>query len=96
MSEVAARPRPLGLSSGFRVLIVDDDPDMSEFLAHMLRAEGMDATTATDGEEGIAKVYAEAPDLVLLDVMMPGVTGFEVCSRLKSDEATAMVMLSSS
>jgi adenylate cyclase len=91
MSEVAARPRPLGLSSGFRVLIVDDDPDMSEFLAHMLRAEGMDATTATDGEEGIAKVYAEAPDLVLLDVMMPGVTGFEVCSRLKSDEATAMV-----
>jgi len=81
----------MGLSSGFRVLIVDDDPDMSEFLAHMLRAEGMDATTATDGEEGIAKVYAEAPDLVLLDVMMPGVTGFEVCSRLKSDEATAMV-----
>jgi len=91
MSEAVARSRVMGLSSGFRVLVVDDDPDMSEFLAHMLRAEGMDATTATDGEEGIAKVHAEAPDLVLLDVMMPGLSGFEVCARLKSDEATAMV-----
>jgi len=91
MSEAVVRPQVFGLSSGFRVLVVDDDPDMSEFLAHMLRAEGMDATTATDGEEGIAKVHAEAPDLVLLDVMMPGLSGFEVCARLKSDEATAMV-----
>jgi adenylate cyclase len=91
MSKAVAQPRVMGLSSGFRVLVVDDDPDMSEFLAHMLRAEGMDATTATDGEEGIAKVHAEAPDLVLLDVMMPGLSGFEVCARLKSDEATAMV-----
>jgi class 3 adenylate cyclase len=94
MSKPAARQAPVGVSpaaSAFRVLIVDDDPDMLGFLAHMLRGEGMDAETAADGNEGIQKVQASAPDLILLDVMMPGVTGFDVCKRLKSDEATAMI-----
>jgi len=94
MSKTVARQAPTEVSTAapaFRVLIVDDDPDMLGFLAHMLRGEGMDAETAADGTEGIAMVQAAAPDLVLLDVMMPGVTGFDVCKRLKSDEATAMI-----
>jgi len=94
MSKAVARQSPADALSAvppFRVLIVDDDPDMLEFLAHMLRAEGMTAETAVDGDEGIRKVQASAPDLILLDVMMPGMTGFDVCTRLKSDEATAMI-----
>lgn len=94
MSKAVAPQPPAGVAaapSAFRVLIVDDDPDMLGFLAHMLRGEGMTAETAVDGAEGIRKVHAEAPDLILLDVMMPGQTGFDVCASLKSDEATAMI-----
>lgn len=94
MSKAVTPQAPAGVAtapSAFRVLIVDDDPDMLGFLAHMLRGEGMTAETAADGAEGIRKVQAAAPDLILLDVMMPGQTGFDVCASLKSDEATAMI-----
>lgn len=77
--------------SAFRVLIVDDDPDMAAFLAHLLRSEGMTAETAVDGDEAIARVRSAPPDLVLLDVMMPGKSGFEVCEELKAEEASALI-----
>jgi class 3 adenylate cyclase len=77
--------------SGFRVLVVDDDADMATFLARLLRAEGMSVDSAGDGEAALARVAASQPDLVLLDVMMPGTSGFEVCERLKSDPATALI-----
>jgi len=87
---VGARTAP-PLPEEFRVLVVDDDPDMSAYLAHLLRGEGMCAETAADGMQALKRVRAAMPDLVLLDVMMPGMSGFELCRRLKSDEATALV-----
>jgi len=75
----------------FRVLVVDDDPDMAAFLAHLLRKEGMDVDTAGDGDAALARVAEAVPDLMLLDVMMPGPSGFDVCKKLKSDHDTALM-----
>lgn len=75
----------------FRVLVVDDDADMVAFLTLMLHREGMTVESARDGESALLQVRAAAPDLVLLDVMMPGASGFDVCRQLKGDEATALI-----
>jgi adenylate cyclase len=75
----------------FRVLVVDDDPDMTAFLEMWLRREGMQTVAAHDGNAALAMVTQEAPDLVICDVMMPGPDGFEICRRLKADEATALI-----
>jgi class 3 adenylate cyclase len=80
-----------GARAEFRVLVVDDDPDMVAFLAMLLQREGLKVETAADGESALGKVHAAPPDLVLLDVMMPGTSGFEVCRRLKGDEGTALI-----
>ena len=77
--------------NAFRVLVVDDDPDMAGFLVRLLSQQGLQAETAYDGHEALAKIAAAAPDLVLLDVQMPGLDGFEICRRLKSNEATALL-----
>jgi class 3 adenylate cyclase len=75
----------------YRVLVVDDDPDMVGFLARLLQSEGMAVETAADGASALSLVGATPPDLVLLDVMMPGASGFDVCRQLKGDEATALI-----
>jgi class 3 adenylate cyclase len=74
-----------------RILVVDDTPANVKLLADILTARGYVALTAQSGEEGLAKVAAEAPDLVLLDVMMPGLSGYDVCRRLRADPATALL-----
>ena len=78
-------------ATAFRVLVVDDDPDMAAFLAHLLTHEGMAAETVEDAEAAVARISAQAPDMILLDVMLPGVDGFTLCERLKSDPASAMI-----
>ena len=75
----------------FRVLVVDDDADMVAYLAMILRKEGFDITTALNGNAVLSMVGASPPDLVLLDVMMSGLGGFEICRRLKSNESTALI-----
>ena len=75
----------------FRVLVVEDDPDMASLLALMITAEGMEASTISDGKEALASIGASAPDLVLLDVLLPGASGFQICERLKADPATALI-----
>jgi len=77
--------------AAFRVLVVDDDPDMARFLARMLVQQGMQAEIATDGHAALETIAASPPDLVLLDVQMPGPSGFEICRRLKTKEATALL-----
>jgi len=91
MSELAAADRLAATQTSFRVLIVDDDPDMVAFFAHLLITEGMGVDAAYDGEAALAHIAATPPDLVLLDVVMPGMSGFEVCERLKADPATALI-----
>ncbi|MGH8712559.1 MAG: adenylate/guanylate cyclase domain-containing protein [Casimicrobiaceae bacterium] len=68
-----------------RILIVDDNPTNVKVLQTRLVAEGYEVVTAGDGEEGLAAARRDKPDLILLDVMMPKLDGFEVCRRLRGD-----------
>src|SRR6185503_11908452 len=91
MSEVVPAGRLAPAQAAFRVLVVDDDPDMAAYLARLLEGEGMIAETVHTGDAAMVYVMATPPDLVLLDVMMPGTDGFEICERLKGDTSTAMI-----
>jgi adenylate cyclase len=91
MSDLAAPARTALAQSVFRVLVVDDDPDMAAFLARMLEREGMEAHVVADGAAALAAVAASRCDLVLLDVLLPDASGFDICERLKSDPATALI-----
>jgi class 3 adenylate cyclase len=91
MSDLAATGQGLPAQTVFRVLVVDDDVDMAAFLAKIIANEGLTADTVHDGAAALEAVAAEAPDLVLLDVMLPGMSGFEVCRQLKSDPLTALI-----
>ncbi len=71
-----------------KILIVDDTVDTVELLRKRFRSEGYETMEAYDGQEGLDQVYEYQPDLVLLDVMMPRIDGFEVCAKLKKDETT--------
>ena len=70
------------------ILVADDDEDIVRFVEVNLRLEGFDVITAYNGEEALQAAYDRVPDLVLLDVMMPRVDGFEVCQRLRADGRT--------
>lgn len=74
-----------------RVLVVDDTPQNVKLLADLLGAKGFVTITAASGEEGLAKLASEKPDLVLLDVMMPGLSGYEVCRRIRANPDTALL-----
>jgi PleD family two-component response regulator len=71
------------------ILVVDDNEVNLELLVAMLESEHYVVSTATDGFEALAKIAAEKPDIVLLDVMMPELDGFEVCRRIKADPTMA-------
>lgn len=89
-SSAGAASRP------FRILIADDDPQGVELLEAYLSDTDHEIQTAADGEETLAKVQAWQPDLILLDIMMPKVSGFEVCKRLRADprtRATSILMI---
>ena len=72
-----------------RVLIVDDVPENLQILGNMLASERLDLSFATSGEQALLSCMKQKPDLILLDVLMPDLDGFEVCRRLKSAERTA-------
>jgi len=76
-----------------RVLIADDNEPNRELLEAYLADVDCDIATAVDGADTLAKVAAFAPDVILLDVMMPKFSGFEVCQRLKGDPATSPIMI---
>jgi DNA-binding response OmpR family regulator len=68
-----------------KILLVDDDPDFVEATRTVLESAPYEVIVACDGDEGLAKVQEERPDLVLLDIIMPTQDGFHVCEKLKSD-----------
>ncbi len=70
-----------------RILIVDDEPSIVISLEYLMAREGFEVAVAGDGEAALAAVAARAPDLVILDVMMPKLNGFEVCQRLRAEPA---------
>jgi DNA-binding response OmpR family regulator len=79
-----------------KILIADDEPNIVVSLEYLMKREGFEVHVARDGEEALALLQRERPRLVLLDVMMPKKTGFEVCQALRADETlkdTLVLML---
>ncbi|MBI4323238.1 MAG: response regulator [Candidatus Omnitrophica bacterium] len=68
-----------------RVLLVDDEPSIVKMVGKRLEVEGFEVLVAMDGQEALKKVQTEAPDLVVLDLMLPKLNGYEVCMMLKED-----------
>ncbi len=77
----------LYMSTVKKILIADDEPDILEIIQYNLQAEGFDVITAKDGNEAIEKAKRSLPDLIILDIMMPGKTGMEVCNLLRLQPA---------
>lgn len=84
---------PSNSNNPTRILIVDDDPEIQSFLRRGLVFEGFTVSVAVDGKEALASARASEPDLVILDVMMPGMDGFEVCKRLRQLSDVPILML---
>ncbi len=68
-----------------KILIIEDDKFLRELIAQKLIKEGYDISEAIDGEEGVKKIKEEKPDLILLDLILPGIDGFEVLSKVRED-----------
>lgn len=79
------------MSGQAKVLVVDDTPHNVKLLVDLLGVKGYAVASAATGEEALAKLASEKPDLVLLDVMMPGLSGYDVCQRIRADPATALL-----
>jgi len=69
--------------AGAKILVADDDPEMRRIIALVLESQGYQVRTATDGEQALIKINEEVPDLMILDLLMPRIDGFEVCKRLE-------------
>lgn len=74
-----------------KVLIIEDDPATLRLVDYSLKQEGYQVVTASNGLDGIRKAIGLSPDLIILDVMLPGMDGFEICYRLKSEQTTANI-----
>jgi two-component system response regulator MtrA len=76
-----------------RVLVVDDDPALSEMLSIVLRGEGFDTAVVSDGPRALPAVRELRPDVVLLDLMLPGMNGIDVCRAIRAESGVPIVML---
>jgi len=74
-----------------RILVVDDDPDLTECMQRLLSADGHDVVLSASGQDALKEVAKHHPDLVMLDLGMPGLDGLEVCQKLKADPATRLL-----
>ena len=76
-----------------RVLIIEDDPNVADVVTRYLQREGYEVDTADDGLEGLDRALADPPDLVVLDLMLPSLSGLEVCRRLRASAPVPVIML---
>ena len=76
-----------------RILVVDDDQALAEMIGIVLRSEGYEPEFSADGNDAVDAFHATKPDLVLLDVMLPGIDGIEVCKRIRAESGTPIIML---
>ena len=77
-----------------RILVVDDEPSITEFVSYNLRKEGYEVAVAADGDDALELAQTTPFDLVVLDVMLPGMDGYEVCRRLRADSSVPVLFLS--
>ncbi len=73
------------------ILVIEDDPAQRRLIEGMLGASGYRTASASDGDSGLAAARARTPDLIILDVMMPGRNGYQTCRALRAEEATRQV-----
>lgn len=78
---------------GVKIIVIDDDQKITSMIRRGLTFEGYDVIVANDGREGLMKILDQSPDLVILDVMMPGIDGLEVCRRLRKDGNIPILMV---
>ncbi|MHB1127213.1 MAG: response regulator [Bacillota bacterium] len=71
-----------------KILVADDEPALRLLITFALEDEGYQLLEAADGQEAYELIHTEKPDLVILDIMMSGLTGYEICTRVKQDPAT--------
>ncbi|MCC6791980.1 MAG: response regulator, partial [Thermomicrobiales bacterium] len=76
------------------MLVVDDEPALRDAVAYSLRREGYEVVVAPDGPSAIAAARLHRPDLILLDIMLPGIDGFDVCREIRAESTVPIVMLS--
>jgi class 3 adenylate cyclase len=79
------------VSAPARILVVDDTPANVKLLSDLLAAKGYEVSAAANGEQALEAIARQAPDLVLLDIMMPGISGYDVCRRIRENPATALL-----
>ena len=80
-----------------KILIIEDDPSFLRAVSHIVEKEGYNVTTAANGMTGLRMAREDKPDLLILDVMLPGIDGFEICNQLRNEPQTAqlpIIMLS--
>ena len=77
----------------FKILTIDDDPAMTELLTLLLKTRGLDASMANSGEDGIKLIREISPDVVILDLMMPGMDGWQVCTEVRSFSNVPILIL---
>lgn len=82
-----------GVVMGARILVVDDDPSIAEMLGIVLRTEGFEPTFCADGDLAMDAFHRAQPDLVLLDLMLPGRDGIDICRSIRSESGVPLVML---
>ena len=82
-----------GINAGFRILVIDDDPEIAKLLTTILRPQGFTVYQAYEGKEGLKNAYELHPDLIILDVMMPCIDGWDVCARLRELTDVPILML---
>ncbi|MFC1967499.1 response regulator transcription factor [Chloroflexota bacterium] len=76
-----------------KILVVEDDPSSLRLTTYVLESNGYEVLSAMNGLEGLKKAQNENPDLVILDVMLPGIDGFEICNHLRADPKTASISI---
>ena len=81
-------------NSPARILIVDDEPSITEFVSYAMQKEGYQTETASDGEEALRKIEEQHFDLFILDIMLPGIDGYELCRRIRARMSTPILFLS--
>ena len=77
-----------------RILIVDDEPSITEFVSYAMQKEGYQTEIASDGEEALRKIEQQHFDLFILDIMLPGIDGYELCRRIRTKMSTPILFLS--
>ena len=74
-----------------KILVIEDDPVVARLMQYTLTKHGYEVQTASNGLEGLRKARQERPDLIILDVMLPGIDGYEICHRLRAEPRTSAI-----